>query len=152
MKILEIKDKLPIKVKLNNSFYLDGSFDSGTILLIKEIKLNFNNCYKILVTALKEDLEHNRKVATLEWLNKKTGEYDVSYYEYNTPNSNGDYDDVIFVMEDDDCFDLVDSVTENERKIAIEFAEWINSKMEWNFENEFKSVKELFEQFLKERE
>ena len=43
MKILEIKDKLPIKVKLNNSFYLDGSFDSGTILLIKEIKLNFNN-------------------------------------------------------------------------------------------------------------
>ena len=66
MKILEIKDKLPIKVKLNNSFYLDGSFDSGTILLIKEIKLNFNNCYKILVTALKEDLEHNRKVATLE--------------------------------------------------------------------------------------
>ena len=152
MKILEIKDKLPIKVKLNNSFYLDGSFDSGTILLIKEIKLNFNNCYKILVTALKEDLEHNRKVATLEWLNKKTCEYDVSYYEYNTPNSNGDYDDVIFVMEDDDCFDLVDSVTENERKIAIEFAEWINSKMEWNFENEFKSVKELFEQFLKERE
>ena len=119
MKILEIKDKLPIKVKLNNSFYLDGSFDSRTILLIKEIKLNFNNCYKILVTVLKEDLEHNRKVATLEWRNKKTGEYDVSYYEYNTPNSNGDYDDVIFVMEDDDCFDLVDSVTENERKITI---------------------------------
>ena len=32
MKILEIKDKLPIKVKLNNSFYLDGSFE--WILLI----------------------------------------------------------------------------------------------------------------------
>ena len=54
-------------------------------------------------------------------------------------------------MEEDACFDLVNSVTENERKIAIEFAEWINSKMEWNFENECKSVKELFEQFLSER-
>lgn len=37
MKILEIKDKLPIKVKLNNSFYLDGSFDSGINNTIDDI-------------------------------------------------------------------------------------------------------------------
>ena len=35
--------------------------------------------------------------------------------------------------------------------LCIEFAEWINSKMDWNFENEYKTHKELFQQFLKER-
>ena len=35
--------------------------------------------------------------------------------------------------------------------LCIEFAEWINSKMDWNFENEYKTYKQLFEQFLKER-
>ena len=35
--------------------------------------------------------------------------------------------------------------------LCIEFAEWINSKMDWNFENEYKTHKELFQQFLTQR-
>ena len=35
--------------------------------------------------------------------------------------------------------------------LCIEFVEWINSKMDWNFENEYKTYKELFQQFLTQR-
>ena len=35
MKIADIISKLPLKVKLNNNFTLDESFDKGTIVFVK---------------------------------------------------------------------------------------------------------------------
>ena len=51
-------------------------------------------------------------------------------------------------LTSDKVFDYSESKVED---LCIEFAEWINSKMDWNFENEYKTYKQLFEQFLKER-
>lgn len=113
MKITDLKDKLPIKVKLNSKFDLDESFDVNTKLLIKSFNIDGDYgdegiCYKVYVTALNEDLEYNKSIAISDWYNSKTKQYDLNYYESNEPNAEGNYEDTIFVMENDDCFDLCD--------------------------------------------
>lgn len=62
---MNVKDLLnretPFKIKLNNKFTLEESFDPGTVLLVKTIKEDetFDDgiVYKLLVSALKEDKE-----------------------------------------------------------------------------------------------
>lgn len=108
MKITDLKDKLPIKVKLNSK----ESFDINTKLLIKSFKIDGDDgneiCYKVNVSALKEDLEYNKSVASQDWFNSKTKKFDLNYYDVHKPDENGNYEDTIFVMENDDCFDLCD--------------------------------------------
>lgn len=124
MNINDLKDKLPIKIKLNKNFTLAESFDNNTILLLKvanvENEDDFGKSWKILVTALKEDLEHNKTVAIYDWYNPENNKYDLSYYDTHRPNSVGNYEDTIYVMEDDDCFDLIDSTSPS--KETIEYA------------------------------
>lgn len=127
MKIKDLENLLPVRVKLNNNFLLEDSFDVNTIVLVKSFSLFPDdcggNCYEVWVTSLKEDMEHNVRISIPDWRNPKTGKYDLTYYEANKPNSNGDYDTTIFVMEEDDCFDLVESNTSNQHtNLSIEFA------------------------------
>lgn len=127
MKIKDLEYLLPVKVKLNKNFTLEDSFDVNTIVLVKAFVLDSNdcggNCYKAWVSALKEDMVHNRRVAIPDWRNSKTDRYDQTYYESNKPNPDGDYDTTVFVMEEDDCFDLVESNTSNQHtNLSIEFA------------------------------
>lgn len=65
-------------------------------------------CYKVYVSALKEDLEYNTTVAKHNWYNQKTCEYELNIYEAN--KITGDFEDTIYVMENDDCFDLVETI------------------------------------------
>ena len=110
MKIGDIIDKLPCKVKLNNNFTLDESFDSGTIVFVKSCEIEEvyegEACYKVYVSALKEDLEYNTSISIHDWRNPKNDQYELNFYEVN--KITGDFEDTIYVMENDDCFDLVE--------------------------------------------
>lgn len=113
MKITDInKSMLPIKVKLNNNFNLDESFDVGTILQIYNYKIedDFEGCYVVNVRVLSEDKKHNHSVAISNFYNENTKSYDLNYFQFydDKINSNGDYEDVIYVMGDDDCFDVIE--------------------------------------------
>lgn len=110
MKITEIsKSQLPLRVKLNKNFTLDDSFDPGTILQINSYVPDFEGCFKVWVTALAKDLDHNKSIAERNWLDKNTGNYDIDIFEANKKDidTNGNYKDVIFVMDTDDCFDVI---------------------------------------------
>lgn len=119
MKIGDIIDKLPCKVKLNNNFTLDDSFDKGTIVFVKSCEIEdwsddagAEACYKVYVSALKEDLEYNTTIAEHKWYNNKTGEYELNIFEFNEDKikPNGCFEDTIYVMENDDCFDIVEKI------------------------------------------
>jgi hypothetical protein len=71
---------------------------------------------------LKEDYEHNRRIAIPNWFNPNSDQYDSCYYDVNKQNSQGDYDDTIYVMDNDDCFDLVEYPTINIENDKIQFA------------------------------
>jgi hypothetical protein len=111
MKITDIISKLPLKVKLNNNFTLEESFDKGTIVFVKSCEIDEDydgeSCYKVYVSALKEDLDYNTSVSIPNWRNPKNGDYELNFYEVN--DITDDYDDIIYVMENDDCFDLVEN-------------------------------------------
>jgi len=76
MKITEINNRLPKKVKLNKNFTLEESFYVNTILLVKGANIvdwdgKSEKCYKVFVTALAEDMDHNRSVAIADWFDNK---------------------------------------------------------------------------------
>lgn len=136
MKIADIISKLPLKVKLNNNFTLEDSFDKGTIVFVKSCEIEEvyggEACYKVYVTALKEDLEYNTTVAEHIWYNRKSGEYDLNFFEFNEDKikPNGCFEDTIFVMENDDCFDLIE-----DEKSKIPDLSWL-----WNCSSELKNL------------
>jgi hypothetical protein len=110
MKITEIKSsQLPLRVKLNKNFTLDESFDPGTILQINSYVPDIEGCFKVWVTALAKDMEHNKSVAERNWLDNNTGRFDIDIFEANKKDidTNGNFRDVIFVMDTDDCFDII---------------------------------------------
>jgi hypothetical protein len=115
MSITEIK-QFPIRVKLNSNFGLDLSFDKNTILQLNSVELDFihtEGCsYKVYVTALGSDLEYNKSIASRNWMNLENKNYELDIFEFyeNVIGPNGDFDTSIFVMGDDDCFDLVDEL------------------------------------------
>jgi uncharacterized protein YkuJ len=117
MRLLDIRS-FPIRVKLNQNFQLEESFDVGTILQLNwwkgvgEIYGADGRYFEVGVTVLKADLEYNKSIALRDWTNPETGNYDLNIYEVSTKNfdSNGNFIDTIFVMETDDCFDLVDEL------------------------------------------
>ena len=60
---------LPIRVKLNENFQLDESVDPQTIIQINNCQLDSDwdeeDCYKLYITALNEDMSHNISVACI---------------------------------------------------------------------------------------
>jgi len=122
---MNVKDLLnretPFKIKLNKNFTLEESFDPGTILLVKTIKeddkYNEGTVYKLWVSALKEDEQHNISVALCDWFDSNSNAT-LNIYEANKNmcDSQGNYNDTIYVMEFEDCFDEVedDSLTHKE--------------------------------------
>jgi hypothetical protein len=115
MRIIDIKDFL-IRVKLNDKFQLEESFDVGTILQLNSAIIDSYddgwNCYRVEVTALGSDLEHNKSISVKNWRDFKTNEYNLDIFEFHKDDikPNGDFNTSIFVMEYDDCFDLVDEL------------------------------------------
>lgn len=124
MKIADIVNNLPKKVKLNNKFTLEESFDVNTILQVKGVTLDFDGgegekCYKVFVTALAEDMKYNRSIAIPDWFDdnhKPT----LTYFDAMKKAFDqwGNLNDVIYVMENDDCFDLI----ENDDNTRVQFA------------------------------
>jgi hypothetical protein len=115
MTITEIK-QFPIRVKLNSNFQLNESFDVGTILQLNNVSVEFEGSvdisYKVSVTALGSDLEYNKSISVKDWRDFKTNEYNLDIFEFHKDDikPNGDFNTSIFVMGDDDCFDLVDEL------------------------------------------
>ena len=112
MKITEIsKTQLPVRVKLNSNFQLDLSFDKNTILQLNSVELEFEDdgacSYKVYVTALGSDLEYNKSVASRNWKNLESGNYELDIFEFYGIKPNGDFKTSIFVMDTDDCFDII---------------------------------------------
>jgi hypothetical protein len=120
MKITEIsKTQLPVRVKLNSNFQLEESFDAGTILQINSFVPDIDGCYKVWVTALAKDMEHNQTVAERNWWDSSTDQYNINIFESNKKQFDlkGNFNDVIFVMDRDDCFDIIAEY--DERKFSI---------------------------------
>jgi hypothetical protein len=115
MTITEIK-QFPIRVKLNSNFGLDLSFDKNTILQLNSVELDFEDnegcSYKVYVTALGSDLEYNKSIASRNWMNLENKNYELDIFEFyeDVIKPNGDFKTSIFVMGNDDCFDLVDEL------------------------------------------
>lgn len=115
MNIVDILTQtLPIRVKLNNKFTLDDSFDIGTIIQINNAKIEYTDesgvCYVVYVTCLNQDMQHNNSIACRDWYDKE-GLPNLSYFEYNIDEkqANGDYKSQIYVMSNDDCFDIINN-------------------------------------------
>jgi hypothetical protein len=115
MTITEIK-QFPIRVKLNSNFQLENSFDVGTILELNGIRTDFkgivDTSYEVSVTALGSDLEYNKSICERNWMNFKTNNFELDIFEFHKDDMkpNGNFNTSIFVMGDDDCFDLVDEL------------------------------------------
>lgn len=128
MKITDLKE-LPVRVKINENFKLEDSLDSNMIIQINNYRVDsddFGICYRVEVTLLASDHEHNKSVAIRDWRNPQSDQYNVDYFIANQQKrqSNGDYRDVIFVMDYEDVFDLIDSVDDsNNKEIDVVIAE-----------------------------
>lgn len=103
----------PIRVKLNKNFSLEESVDPGTIIQINKIDLDSldgdEECYKVAITLLNEDMDYNQSIASSDWFDKH-GNACLNYYQVslNEKQLNGDYKSFIYVMSNDDVFDLVE--------------------------------------------
>lgn len=116
MKISDIMNELPKKVKLNKNFTLEESFDVNTILLIKGVSSDFDGndgeekCYKVFVTALAEDMKYNQSIAIADWFDDNHKPTKTYFDQMKKVFDQwGNLNDVIYVMENDDCFDLVNN-------------------------------------------
>jgi len=136
MKLSDIVNNLPKKVKLNKNFTLEESFDINTIVQIKGVALDFDGgegekCYKLFVTALAEDMKYNQSIAVPDWFDdnhKPTLTYfDVMKKAFDQW---GNLNDVIFVMENDDCFDLVEDNDDTRIKFAIDELNKLSDELE----------------------
>ena len=130
MKITDIIDKLPCKVKLNENFQLTESFDKGTIVFIESCQIDTDDCYELHVLAMKEDLPHNISVAIRNWYDKNGGPT-LNIFQANPErfNSEGNFEDTIFVMENDDCFDLVEPKLTIDSKMVSDIEKLIDGIM-----------------------
>ena len=82
MKITDIISKLPLKVKLNNNFILDDSFDKGTIVFVKSCEIEdwsddagAEACYISTADALRSLMsrsadENEASPMSLHWTSK----------------------------------------------------------------------------------
>ena len=77
-------------------------------------------------------MEHNKSISKSDWFNKETKNYDCDYFDcvYNQKEKqdNGDFKSTIYVMEDDDCFDLLSS-NNDKFKYSIEILNEIKKEL-----------------------
>lgn len=144
MKITDLKE-LPVRVKINENFKLEDSLDPNMIIQINNYRVDsddFGICYRVEVTLLGSDHEHNKSVAIRDWRDPHSDQYDADYFVANVQKrqSNGDYRDVIFVMNYEDVFDFIDSVGNNKEINAV-VAEL--NRIVVNLENSNKNYKPL---------
>jgi hypothetical protein len=124
MKITDIKNShLPIKVKLNSNFSLEESVDVHSIVQINSYCVlngyDEGDCFSVKITLLAEDYKYNKSIASTGWYNGENGKYDLDFFEYNKIKPNTDYKEEIFVMEHDDCFDLIEPENDNTELIDL---------------------------------
>lgn len=113
MKIKDINPEiLPVRVKLTNDFPLEDSFDAGMIIQIDSFYATREyvedvEVYRLNVRVLAKDVAYNKKVAQHNWFDSN-GNPTLDYFEANpTKNESGDYEDFIYVMGNDDFFEMV---------------------------------------------
>jgi hypothetical protein len=136
MTINDIANNLPKKVKLNKNFKLDESFDPNTIILVKGVVLEDGwddkgeKCYKVFVTALAEDMEYNRSVAIPTWYDENH-QPTKTYYDVmkKALDQWGNMNDVIYVMENDDVFDVIEDSNKTQIKFAIDELNKLNEEL-----------------------
>lgn len=133
MKIRELTP--PIKVKLNSKFVADTTFDPHAIIMVKlyyEDKYtdeeDVEKMYVVHVSALKEDFKHNSSVAIPNWYDANN-DPKLTYYDTHKPNIHGDYDEVLYVMENDDVFDEI--VHENHLDEAVELLKYVYDGLDY---------------------
>ena len=130
MKLKDLKfSDFPVRVKLTDGFTLDDSFDPGMIVQLNSFMVDSNEpgygkSYQIYVTVLPEDIPYNKSVAQRNWYDKN-GKPCLDYFESMEQfykQADGSYKDSIFVMENDDFFELVPEKTSEEIKEVLKLA------------------------------
>jgi hypothetical protein len=121
MRIIDIinQNLIGYKFILNENFLSEESFDPGTILFIdsftiENIDYEFSpsfRSFKVGVRIAKEDFEHNLLISKSNWYdpdyNPGLNIYKANYQKYFKGNQLiKPIESHIFVMGDEDCFDL----------------------------------------------
>lgn len=113
---MTIKDILkldtPIRVKINENFKLEDSIDPGFIVIINSITTGIDfceDCYKVDIVLSEKDFKHNVLNSDCTWYDLEMKPC-LNYFQANLEKRQhgGDYKDSIYVMEDEDCFDLIE--------------------------------------------
>jgi hypothetical protein len=131
MKIIDIdKNNLPNIFKVNGNFIHEETIDKGTIFRITNYTLEKYEDDPLSVVIVdivipKEYIPQNKKLCVNDWLDHKTGEYNLNFYDANPEfkNDNGDYVLKLFVMDNEDVFEPCDE--ESIRNSYFKFAEWL---------------------------
>lgn len=122
MKIIDInKSDLPVRVKLTEGFTSEDSFDIGMIVQITNYKEEWDSVdgmvYEVSTTALASDFEYNNSIADRNWYDKN-GVPCLSIFEAKESNTGEkNFKTSIYVMGDDDFFEVVYSREQLEEEI-----------------------------------
>jgi hypothetical protein len=119
MTIKEIVDNslMGLKFSLNENFKLEESFDPGTIFYIHSVFYFTDGCFEVNISIDPEDFDYNFSIAKVNWYNFDGVKSDLiniyqSLYKGYYQSTQDGYRLIkpllakIYVMEDDDCFDL----------------------------------------------
>ncbi len=80
---------------------MDESFDPNTIVLVKAIKVTDeyagDKCYELVVSALKEDMEYNKKIAIPDWRQNGVANYTIydAPYHKSCFDADSNFNDII---------------------------------------------------------
>lgn len=122
MKIIDIKKSdLPVRVKLTEGFTSEDSFDIGMIVQITNYKEEWDSVdgmvYEVYTTALVSDFEYNNSIADRKWYDKN-GVPCLSIFEASQSDpGRKNFETSIYVMGDDDFFEVVYSREQLEGEI-----------------------------------
>lgn len=110
MKIKDLENKLPCRVKITSGFTLEESIDPGFVVDIVQIKAEDKYgedwCYKIWFNIPPELIPICTKVSKSDWRDD-SGNYSWNYFEAKKRlDKNGTYQDTAYVMDCDDWFEF----------------------------------------------
>lgn len=110
MKIADLKDKLPCRVKITTGYTLDESIDPGFVVDIVNIKpdteYDKEKCYQFWFRIPPELIPICTEVALCDWYDDNR-ELTWNYFEANKQfNKNGTFESSGYVMENDDWFEF----------------------------------------------
>lgn len=121
MKIADLKDKLPCRVKITSGYTLEESIDPGFVVDIVQIKpeeaYNGEMCYRFWFNIPPELIPICTKVAISDWSDNNRN-HTWNYFEANQRlNKNGTFQSDGYVMENDDWFEFYEEPKSNELTI-----------------------------------